>query len=505
MALANFFDKIALSAAQMLKGYNRQDFEQLLLQEHIVVYFTNEAALSFEGEHLLRLLVNLLGRLYPNLTIANANGEALVAELQTVAKSINPVIDLDCNDQATVAVVVGDCVYDKAGCVYYIGADNWNIHFSRSIAVICGTTKNPVGCGAAACIAAANVFRTVFRKQLPHSQPDGDFVLSMLDFKFNPLNNGPQLLPLVLKDLIVVGLGAIGNAFIWTLSELEQLTGKITMIDHDPVALSNLQRYILTDQNSIFRSKPELAKEFFRGKEGLEVVPQNKKWTEWISSRGKWDLDTVTICVDNVQDRVLVQGALPKKLFNAWTQQENLGVSRHTDFIAAPCLCCLYFPTSIKKSISQEIADALNISEHERVIRTYLANHALVDQSLLTMICDRNNIPYEELIPFLGKPVQSFYAEVICGGVLMRLNPDIAGQFSTSMQVPTAFESAFAGVLLAAEVIKSEIGYINHLKTTSQFNLIRAINPYIDVNIAKVDGCICKDDDFQRSWLQKHI
>ena len=254
------------------------------------------------------------------------------------------------------------------------------------------------------------------------------------------------------------------------------ISGKLILVDQEAISLTNLQRYVLTNQKSIGRPKVELIADFFANS-GLQVEnipPMN--WEAYVQSKETRQFENILICVDNANDRIMVQGALPKKIFNAWTQNENLGISRHIDFINDPCLCCLYFPAGQKKSRSQEIADNLNILD-ETLIRKYLASKMPLDESLLNLIKEANAIDTDEqLRKFIGLPIDIFYAEVVCGGVLMQLSGIAGKPDQQQMEVPSAFESAFAGILLCAEIIKDKLNYlIPNLASSIRFNLIRSL------------------------------
>jgi len=101
MALANFFDKAALSASQILKGFDRKSFEKMLSGAAIEVVFDKTAASVSEGRWTLDLLVRLLSRLYPTLIINSLDeqGHKLKGELENLAVRINPVIELEAIQQ----------------------------------------------------------------------------------------------------------------------------------------------------------------------------------------------------------------------------------------------------------------------------------------------------------------------------------------------------------------------------------------------------------------------
>jgi hypothetical protein len=496
MALANFFDKIALGASQLFHNYDRHKFEATLLENRIAILFDENAANTDEGRYTLDLLVRLIARLYPSILIKGPEGSSFAEELKKLAFAINPVIEFF-EENPTVAVAVGNKTYSGSFHVYYTGSDNWLIKFSTSQAVSSGATSNPFGAGGAACIGASNIFRFVFRNFLPHSKIDSEFTLSMLDFG----SSANQLLipdTIQIPATVLMGLGAIGNSAIWCLSKLV-LMGQLYLNDHENISLTNLQRYVMADQHSIDKPKTELALSSFKN---FQPIVQPVTWQEFIASGDHWKIHTVLTAVDNAADRITGQGLLSKEMYNAWTQQENLGVSRHTNFVTDPCICCLYYPNVPKKSRAQEVADNLNITHEERFVRNYLANHKPVDELLLDKVAAANNIPKDDLLSYTGASMDVFYSSVVCGGMIM--NAAGEGKADEAITVPSAFESAFAGILLSAEFIKGSLGYDSGLGiTTTQFNLIRGIAPYLNIPSEKHPRCICNDPIYQEAYRSK--
>src|SRR6185437_6821598 len=107
--------------------------------------------------------------------------------------------------------------------------------------------------------------------------------------------------------------------------------------------------------------------------------------------------------------------------------------------------------------------------------------NAPVDDRVIAQMAAGLGIPIEALLAFRGRPLRAFYSEAICGGVVLRLqsahcqerdhhageelapdrvdatrNPD-RPQDRAAM-VPMAFQSALAGVLLAAAVVADAAG-----------------------------------------------
>lgn len=503
MALANFFNKIALGASQILKGYNTNAFENKLLSNCVLIFFDDNAATTSEGKATLDLLVRLIARLYPVIQIQNDQSGSLVAELKKLALEINPQIEILDSCKPTVCVTVGQTAYSGSATTFYIGSNNWVTSFSNNNPIGSSQTNNPFGAGAASCFGAANVFRFVFQEQLPYGTNDNDFSFSLLNFDPVIQNNDLIFERLYFDEITLVGLGAIGNGVIWSLQRLTNITGNLIVVDHESVSLSNLQRYILATQDAIGISKVKLV-QCYLNETSLTVIPQPIKWDEYISKRNNWQIETILTCLDSAEDRITIQGSLPKKIFNAWTQRENVGISWHFNFIKSPCLCCLYYPTQTKKSRSQEIADNLNMPNQEKFIREYLANNKPVDEQIIHLISSTNQISSDELKSFLGASLNIFYSEVVCGGMLMKLKDSASMGEGQNIDVPLAFESAFAGLLLAAEMIKNKLGYcVQEQHSSTQFNLLRPFSTYMNVPEVKKPYCICNDSIYQKVYAQK--
>lgn len=509
MAIANFFDKAALGAAQVLKGFDRKGFEQILAENKIGIAFDNIAARSHEGRVTLDLIVRLTSRLYPDLQIIDISNEneAYQKKLESIALSINPAIDISKSGSTSINIVVGNTKYKDNGVGnFYIGSDRWVANFSTIKPVGCGDSNNPFGAGAAACFGAANIFRKVFKDQLVKGYCDKDFSLSIFDFTMWSdivKDNGPCIGKITLDETHLVGIGAIGNALIWALGNIPNLSGSLELIDHQEIELSNLQRYCLSTQTDKDKLKVNLAREFLINSD-LKVNVNPVSWEEYVQGRTNWLINKVAVCVDSAKDRIVVQGSLPKKIFNAWTQPASLGVSRHLDFVNDACLACLYIPDSKKKSLSEIIAESLGLKDHERIVRKYLATKTPVDNMILSLVSTAKQVPYELLKVFEGKQLEIFYSEVVCGGILMRLSQN--SEHSDPVEVPSAFESALAGILLAAELV-IDAGNLRPKKmpAISKINLLRPLSNHITEEQQKHHSsrCICQDPVFIKAYENK--
>jgi hypothetical protein len=174
MSFANFFDRTATAASQVLSNFSLDAYKATLSEHLVGLYFDNAAAASPEGRATLDLCVRILTRLYPAMTLAGvgSKAEAYGSELKKLALGINDRIDLPSDIMnSAVFIVVGNTDIAGGKTRIFAGSDGWRGLISQDGPVGSGSTENPFGAGAAACFAAANVFRFVFAHQLTRGEP----------------------------------------------------------------------------------------------------------------------------------------------------------------------------------------------------------------------------------------------------------------------------------------------------------------------------------------------
>lgn len=501
MAIAPFFNKALLAASRILKGVDPDGVRALLEGKCVAVAFDDDAISTPEGRWIAELSVNLAARLYPSLTIA-AEGEQATAfgtELRALAVGINPVIDFRPIEEASALLSIGQRHWaDVKIPVVYAGAHGWQALVShcspRSL-----SDGNPFGAGAAACLAAAQIFRTLFAEYFSPFVHE-EVCFSLLDYQVNG-DVQPSVGTECLCDSVVLcGAGAIGNAALWALLR-SQATGSLTVVDPEAVEESNLQRYILTDTDSVMRSKVQIVEERSAGSL-LEIIPFLGTWGEFVTERHPLRFSLVATALDTAEARIETQASLPREIVNAWTQTGDLGVSRHNFLGDQACLACLYLSDKIRKNEDQIIAEALGFDASPNsaplmAVRNALYSNASVDENWILQIASALNVERGTLEPFLGRPLRTLYQEGICGGSILATKIG-------AVEVPMAFQSAMAGIMLAAEIVKNRRG-ISADWVTTKVNLLRPIGAFLSERQEKsrFGNCFCQDEDFIGAYNAK--
>lgn len=509
MIVANFFDRNVAAVMQVLKGVDPAAFKERLSGIAVALAFDRAAASSTEGTVTLELALDLLARLYPGICLLPQDSDtvtlALAGRLSKAAKKIHPRVSLDAKPGAIKAcLVVGERTPDLHVPAIFIGSRGWTALLNRTEAIGSLSSGNPFGAAAAACIGVANVFRIVFASDLTDAAPDERVKMDILHHRLQRCLAAPGLpRGLDLGQTHLVGLGAIGRAACWTLARVPTLAGELHGIDHETIDRTNLQRYVASTQqdHEKFRQKTASVATMFEGT-SVNFVGHPEKWGQYLRGRGSFELGRVAVALDTAGDRIAVQASLPRRLLNAWTQPGDLGVSRH-DFIDGACLACLYLPDGATKSFSQNVADALQLDEME--IRTLLHINFKVDHPFLQRVSDATGVSMENLKPFERMPLESFYSKAVCGTTHFG---SVRSGARGAVAVPMAFQSALAGVLLAAEIV-SDILPIRTLdmRPVTKINLLKPLGSYLgDPAVKHPSGrCLCQDEAYVSAYRRKHL
>lgn len=512
MAFAEYFEKNVQAASFLLQKFDSAEFKALLERETIGIAFDETASQTIEGLATLDLVIRLLARFYPNIILLALDEAAKtrVKIFEKLAREINPKIALTkVSKSATHWLIVGKSRINLPGFnkvpSIYIGSNNWIAKLSTSGPVGSGRSGNPFGAGAAACFGVANVFRAIFSAQLPGSELDSEISMSVLDLNPQVLKSqNPRLKEVDFGELHLIGAGAVGNGFLWALSRLK-CKGTLHVVDAELLEQSNLQRYAMTTPSDIGKVKSDLAKTWLSGG-NLSVKPFKAMWEDYVAARGDWRFDRIAVAVDNAATRINIQAALPKTVFNSWTQLGEVGLSRHTFLGDAACLACLYMPKGKTLNFDDIVLSALRLPNdgfNLMDVRTRLDTGQTTERAFLERISTAANIPFEQLLPYEGKPLRNLYVEAICGGAVLEFG---SGNKQNRADVPMAFQSALTGVLLAADVVADVADLRPMLPTVTQVDLLRPLPLITSAPQRKGDDtrCFCSDPDFVRQYRSKY-
>ena len=111
------------------------------------------------------------------------------------------------------------------------------------------------------------------------------------------------------------------------------------------------------------------------------------------------------------------------------------------------------------------------------------------------------------LLAFASRSLREFYNEAFCGGVILQLGGSTDGE-AIRAEAPMAFQSALAGIMLAAETVvdagRQSDAPIPPVWTV--IDLSRPLPPYLSPPAARrTDGaCLCNDADYLDAYRAKY-
>lgn len=471
------------------------------------------------------LAANLLARLYPKIGVIGAGDVRSVAV--SVISAINPSCEIAAAEETDIDYTIRFAAGSPRPNTVTVWPSSWNVIVDGGPAGMAVDTAAPptvsAACAAAA-VGVGEVFRGVFAAELEErgrTEPTpAAFNLVTLG---TATDDAPVVDPPDLGSFYLVGAGAIGQAALYTLKHAD-VTGTVCVVDPEPVELSNLQRYVLTTDGDVGIGKTDLAVRAFNGTT-LAVHPIPSKW-----SAGLVRFDEprpVLVAVDSEEDRIAVQASLPGPIYNAYTDPRDLGWSRHERFGDEPCLACLYWPAGKRPSRHEQIAASLR--QHELRVLAYLVSRvpageplpvqaipsipgsqqqppeaeAWAKTSILDDVAAAAEIDRSALEAWDARPLGDLYQEGICGGALLGTR---IGEVPRDVLVPLVHQSAYAGVMLATQLIVASVPELRQLRPPQiegRYNVLSGPEQRLPVPRARGEVCLCTDPDFVAVYKSK--
>jgi len=353
------FSKYSLGSEKDLEYFTR------LKSREIAITGSREILKSFNGQHMLFMVANLLSRFCLSIDFVLPPGikttikfpfaieDDLLVCLEGLCKKINPYLNLRKGDKRKrydVVIAIGSCERDL-GRTIFINSDGWIAYVNTQGNPLgwVSHNPNPLGAHTAACLGIAEVFKAIFstfKGTNPYNTiAGGSIIFSILDYGFK---NGPMInlqLPtsVSIGTLHLISLGAINSATLYTLCAIPGIEGSLILVEPQNLEISNLNRYLLTkaEDTILHKSKIEVAKRFVDNYLGVEsAFPV--KYQEFKKFEEAFGMDLTVIGVDNNESRWEIQKDLPKVLLCGGTEVSKIQISRHDDISKKACVGCLY-------------------------------------------------------------------------------------------------------------------------------------------------------------------
>jgi molybdopterin/thiamine biosynthesis adenylyltransferase len=157
------------------------------------------------------------------------------------------------------------------------------------------------------------------------------------------------------SHVLVIGAGGLGSAAAPYLAAAG--VGNITLLDHDQVELTNLQRQIMHTENSVGKSKVDSGKQFLEQLNShVHIETIHAKATRSLLDELLPSVDIVLDCTDNFSTRHLINTScvkhqIPLVSGSALRFDGQLSVFDPRK-VSSPCYACIFSPDEQFEEVS---------------------------------------------------------------------------------------------------------------------------------------------------------
>jgi len=491
-----------VSFISSVTGSDADTIIRLIGTTTIRIHVSPNVANTFAGQVLTFQLATLTARLFDRVELAGdetamtQQGVPLesgpyLANLRRLLPTLRPVAPIE-GDSGIVDVVVGED-RNATGSIF-LGSSGWTGSVSRSEPAPVFDSMNPVGPLVAGTFGASEVFKIVFRGLLRGALESASYSLSLLNY--GAVDGSDVGLPeRVNLDAVLFGCGSIGCGFLQAVRCTPQLCGDLIAVDNGRFEIKNTFKYSMLDQKSAEQGmlKAVWAQRRFSQANcnRISVLGFHGTAESFVSSQPHdYKIPLAISAVDTVEARFEIQDTIPKRIVNAGIDGSSVEVSMH-GFGDGPCLACLGMEATLESWDARPIADKIGLRP-ERVYELIRRNDPLSKEDVAEMRA-RNLLPELTLAvidQFVGQPLLSFWNNHVAYG-----EAAVTTSGGASARVTTAFVSAFAGVLLLAELLKDCI---------PELQIYRVDNSYRQDLLGVPAGGLFKHEREKRGWCLCH-
>ena len=235
-----------------------------------------------------------------------------------------------------------------------------------------------------------------------------------------------------------------GSAAVYALAHFDDISGTLHLIDNEKVYDPNLNRYVLMRRQDISRWKVDVAAETLRGT-SIEAEPYRDVFSNYVDEYGE-EVNLLLSPVDSEEGRRELAKMLPRRIINAATGGTTVTLSTHGFGDGKACLHCLYMPDLNRASPEEIMAKDMGLPSEK--VKELLRTNGPVGAELLVQIEKNRGVEPGTWARAAELSIGSFYVKAVCGDATLRLP-------TANVIAPLSFISSSAGILLAAELIKT--------------------------------------------------
>ena len=385
----------------------------------------------------------------------------------------------------------------------YVGSEGWSCYLSKEKPSPWKEKEyNGLSSMFAGSLAVGEIFKDLLPEILSKKIDTLEYDLITHGTAQQPVRQ-PKIPEIIhLDDLLLVGCGAIGQAFCCSLKIASKLSGRIRLVDNDVLEKSNEQRYFHAFEELRGQHKATVMADLLKkGNPVLSLIAIPLKYEDLANSiLCSTAQDEVVSVVDNVWTRLNIQAGMPKTLWNGWTDVNagtlRYGVGKHSILGKYECAGCSYYPSG--DSPSQMDLNILLTGFTREEIEQKLQQSAVCTIQDLQSVSSKSGIPIQQLLPNVGKPFQ----DLLHGGcgvfVLRPLGHDAIA--------PAPHVPVLCGILLATQVILKHLELPSNsvtINSSADFDALGIPNKNCIINKQKKSECFCSDPIYQNAYKEK--
>jgi len=498
--------------AAQLTGEDEKTVANKFLTQRILLTGDSARAAMPMGKVMLFTAANLIARFCPkiDLHIDGSTAAELLLFLERIDRS--PVAEFRAvtrvqRDSYAAVLSVGDPPFSCPDAIRIDGV-GWLAYLSigtNPSAAIANEDSNPFGPLMSVALGVSEVFKYLLQPVREKASYLGNTSFSVFDFSVGGNNIGPSLpADIALPPTLLAGVGAVGNAFLLTLSNVRGVGGSIVTVDSQYLDDgSNLNRYSLAFEEEIDVARPmpkvDLARRLFAGTK-VQILPFAEEIGAALQRIYRQDLPrphAVLSAVDNNETREVLQKLWPNILIEGATDQTTSEVSRHEFNKGLACLMCIHRSRTSAASNAEPYEKLMSrlsgLSERRIGIAEKEGSAAISEEDVRAAPSDKS----EYLAQRVGQPICSVLTEIERISTRPR---DVL-----PVRPSVSFVSMTSGILLAAEYVKYAIGLKSALETFFQVDLMFPLENAFLQPVEKVDGCYCVERSKEILLYRKEV
>lgn len=407
------------------------------------------------------------------------------------------------SDNPIVSIIIGN-KEEKVDNPLYISSSGWSIYLSRKKPCPWKKfTKNPLSAIYIAALAVGEIFKILVKDSISVEIKE-EFIYDFITHgrSDQPLSE-PLLPPFLDLDLILIGCGGVTQGICFALNQIE-LRGRISLIDDDCIDESNKQRYILAFDENIGMSKTQYLSSFLFRNNLFTTLEFILPYEDAISvNESLFKMKDVLISVDNKKTRINLQAALPKMIWNVWTDTQSntlrYGIGKHDFLNEYECLACAYFPTNNSTPNQIELnASILGMTQEEFLGRK--EQNDIIKEEDLSYIFNNHRLRPEQvqkLKSLVGQPFQN-----ILHGPCGVLNIRLVEKYE---RTPATHIPLLAGTYVVIQYIldQLEITHGKKIESVAEFDAFSYPSENCIIKKHREPNCICNDPIYQKVFKNK--